>query len=622
MLNVLDIKSPKDIKNLSYEDLDVLSYNIRDFLLKTVSKTGGHLASNLGVVELTLALHYVFDAPEDKLLFDVGHQSYIHKILTGRAKDMLNLRKHNGIAGFQRRSESIYDCFEAGHSSTALSTALGMAIARDLNNETYNIIPIVGDGSIMSGMSLEALNQIGYRRRKMIIIFNDNNMSIDKNVGALKKSFAKLRTEESYINFKESIKSILNRSKAGNSLQKSISNFKSALKRGVIDSGIFKEFDIDYIGPVDGHNIEQLVKALKAAKKKDGPCVVHVITTKGKGYKYTEGDRTGKWHGVGKFDIESGKIISQVPEGNKDYSSIVSLALERIMEKNSDVVCITPAMKTGSKLNNIFEKFPDRSFDCGIAEDHAVCFASGLALNGKRPFVSIYSSFLQRAYDQVNHDIARMNLPVVFGVDRAQIVGEDGETHHGVFDISMLRSIPNVVLCQGKNSVEIENLLYTGFNSNLPFFLRYPRGNIEYTKNYKFDEIPIGKWENISNNKLNKCYILTYGEDVIKIQNYIYENKLHYGVINCRFLKPIDTIMLLDIAKEGKPLFIYTSDILKGGLLDEVLETLNTNNVKCRIYAFGINDLYVKHGSVEELKKDLKIDLNSFFKFIKNNLNA
>ena len=621
-MDILDIKSPKDIKNMSYEELNILASKMRNFLLDVVSKNGGHLASNLGVVELTIAMHYVFNAPEDKILFDVGHQSYVHKILTGRANEMLNLRKHGHISGFQKRAESEYDCFEAGHSSTALSTALGMAIARDLNNEKYNIIPFVGDASIMSGMSLEALNQIGYKRRKMIIIFNDNNMSIDKNVGALKQSFAKMRTEESYVDFRDKVKDLLNQTKAGSSLQKGIHNLKDLVKKGVIDSGIFKEFNIDYIGPVDGHNIEQLVKAFKAAKRKDVPCVVHVITTKGKGYKYTEGDRTGKWHGVGKFDIETGKLVSSVPEGNKDYSSIVANAVEKIMDTNNDVVCITPAMITGSKLNSIFAKYPDRSFDCGIAEDHAICFASGFALNGKRPFVSVYSSFLQRAYDQLNHDIARMDLPVVVGIDRAGIVGEDGETHHGVFDISFLRSLPNVIICQGKNSIEIENLIYSGFNQNHPFFIRYPRGNIEYTKNYKFNEIPIGKWEIVGNNKLSKCYILTYGEDVIKVSNYVTAKNLPYAVINCRFLKPIDTKMLLDISKTKKPIFIYTTDILKGGLADEALEVLNEHNVKTPVYTFGIDDIYVKHGSVDELKKDLKLDINSLITFIKKKLNA
>lgn len=621
-MKIIDIKSPQDIKALPKSELPKLASDIREFLLDSVSKTGGHLSSNLGVVELTIALHYVFDAPKDKILFDVGHQCYVHKILTGRAKDMAHLRQLNGIAGFQKRVESEYDCFEAGHSSTALSTALGMAIARDLQNDTYSVVPVVGDGAIMSGMSFEALNQIGYKRRKLIIVFNDNNMSINKNVGALKKSFSKLRTNESYTETRDNVKGFLNQSKIGETIQKGIHDIKESFKRGVIDSGIFKEFNIDYIGPIDGHNINDLIKAFYAAKRKDLPCVVHVITKKGKGYKYTEEDRVGKWHGVGKFDKESGKPLSKLPEGYLDYSSIVSNAVEKIMDENKDVVCITPAMITGSKLNNIFNKYPDRSFDVGIAEDHAICFASGFALNGKHPFVSIYSSFLQRAYDQINHDIARMKLPVVIGVDRAGLVGEDGETHHGVFDISILRSIPNVIITQGKNSIEIENLIYTGFKQNCPFFVRYPRGSIEYTKNYKFEEIEVGKWENLNNNKDIRAYILSYGEDVIKIANYINNKNLPYAVINCRFIKPIDTSMLDLLFKKKKPLFVYTTDIIKGGLGDEILEYKSFKDYKSDVYIYGINDIYVTHGTQDELKKMLSIDLNSLFKDIKEKLNA
>ena len=619
-MNVRDIKSPKDIKNMNIEELNILASNIRTFLLNSLSKTGGHLSSNLGVVEVTIAMHYVFDAPNDKFLFDVGHQSYVHKILTGRANEFEHLRQFGGISGFQKRIESEYDCFEAGHSSTALSSALGMAIARDLNNETYNIVPLVGDGSLMSGMSLEALNQIGYKRRKMIIVFNDNNMSINKNVGALKKSFAKMRTNESYTELRENVKTSLEKTKVGEFISHGIHYVKMGLKKGIIDSGLFKEFDIDYIGPVDGHNIEELIKAFKAALKKKDPCVVHVITTKGKGYKYTENDRNGNWHGVGKFNVEDGKFITSVPEGNKDYSSIVADTVEKLMDENKDIVCITPAMITGSKLNNIFNKYPDRAFDCGIAEDHAFCFASGFALSGKRPFISVYSSFMQRAYDQINHDLARMNLPVVVGVDRAGLVGEDGETHHGVFDIAFLRSIPNVIVCQGKNSLELENLIYSGFKQNSPYFVRYPRGNTEYSKIYRFEEIKVGKWEFFGNNINERCTILTYGEDVLTIQNRVKEENLPYNVCNCRFLKPIDRELLLTIANKHKPLFIYTSDILKGGLADEVLEQLSINEIDCKVYAIGIDDIYVSHGSKEALKKDLKIDVDSLFDFISKTL--
>lgn len=623
-MNVLDIKSPQDIKNLTTDELNVLASDIRSFLVDSVSKTGGHLSSNLGIVEITIAMHYVFNAPEDKILFDVGHQCYVHKILTGRASQMDHLREFGGISGFQKRNESEYDCFEAGHSSTALSTALGMAIARDLNNESYNVIPVVGDASMMSGISLEALNNIGYKKRKMIIIFNDNNMSINKSVGSLKKSFKNLRTNESYIDIREGVKESLNHNNFGISLQHYISKIKKRLKRNLINSGIFKEFDIDYIGPIDGHNIEELIRAFKAAELKDGPVVVHCITTKGKGYKYAEGDRTGKWHGIGKFDPETGESLSKTKEGYKDYSSIVADTVETIMDNNEDVVCITPAMISGSKLTNIFNKYQDRSFDVGIAEEHAALFASGLALNGKRPFVSIYSSFLQRAYDELNHDISRMDLPCVFGIDRAGIVGADGETHNGVFDISFLRPLPNVVICQGKNSVEIENLIYTGFKQDHPYFIRYPRGTIEYTKSFIFKEIPVGKWEILDNNKIEKveAYIITYGEDVIRIQNYINSKKLPVQVINARFIKPIDKEILEKIAKTNKPIYVYTTDILKGGLGDDILEYFNNYKKHPKITLIGINDMFVKHGDVELVKKSLGIDIDSLFKIIKKDLNA
>lgn len=618
-MNILDIKSPQDIKKMSLKELKDLCEDIRSFLIDSVSKTGGHLASNLGVVELTVAMHYVFNSPEDRILFDVGHQSYIHKILTGRAKDMAHLREFKGIAGFQKRNESIYDCFEAGHSSTALSTALGMAIARDLNNQKYEVIPVVGDASIMSGLSLEALNNIGYKRRKMIIVFNDNNMSINKSVGALKLSFAKLRTNKAYTSFRESIKDILIH-RNFTKLTKIISKFKHNFKDAVVDSGIFKEFEIEYIGPVDGHNLEELIKAFEAAKLKEGPVAIHVITTKGKGYKYAEGDRTGAWHGVAKFDIETGKSLTVKKEGYSDYSQIVADEVLKIMDEDKDVVCITPAMISGSKLNKILEKYPDRFFDVGIAEDHAICFASGLALEGKKPFVSIYSSFLQRAYDQINHDIGRMDLPVFVGVDRAGLVGEDGETHHGVFDISFLRPIPNVVICQGKDATELQNLVYTGYKYGHPFFVRYPRGNTYYEKNNENILLEVGKWYKTVNNNNHKATIITYGSDVDIISKRVKNENLPYNVINALYIKPIDEKLLIETAKENKPIFVYTTDILKGGLIDEILECLNKENIICPVYAMGIDDIFVKHGSIAELKKDLSLDIDSLFKLIKDTL--
>ena len=617
-MNILDIKDPKFLKELNVDELNELAKDIRSFILDTVSKTGGHLSSNLGVVELTIALHYCFNAPKDKLLFDVGHQCYTHKILTGRAKKMKNMRSYGGISGFQKRVESKYDCYEAGHSSTSLPIALGMAAARDLNDENYEIVPIIGDGSLANGLSLEALNQIGFQKRKMIIIFNDNNMSISKNVGALNNSISKLRTSKGYNKTKDNIKSFLMQLETGESLIENIHNIKEKIKSSFIDTNVFGSFGIYYIGPVDGHNIQELIKAIELAKTKNMPVVVHCITKKGKGYKFCEDDNIGKWHGVGKFDVETGKFESSKKEDEISYSTLVSKCIENEMDNDNDIVTITPAMISGSSLSNIFSKYPNRSYDVGIAEDLAIDFACGLSLENKKPFVSIYSSFLQRAYDQLNHDVARMKVPMVVGIDRCSLVGEDGETHHGVFDISLLNSLPNIILCEGKDGQEISNLIHTGFNSQSPFFIRYPRGNIiNNINNNKIKNIKIGSWERIINFKNYKGTILTYGNDVIRIKNEIEKNNIKYNLVNCRFIKPIDKNMLKDILSTNKPVYVYTTDIIKGGLADNVLEYANTIKSKSKIEIIGIDDEYVTHGEVELLKESINIDINTLINRLK-----
>ena len=617
-MEIKDIKDPSFIKDLSIDELEKLANDIRSFLLDTVSKTGGHLSSNLGVVELTLALHYVFNAPEDKILFDVGHQSYIHKILTGRADKMETLRQYKGLSGFQKRRESEYDCFEAGHSSTALSTALGMAVARDLNKENYNIIPIVGDASMMSGLSLEALNQIGYNNNKVIIVFNDNNMSIDKNVGALSKAFYKLRQNKTYNELKLSVKESLKDKRYGQAVINSIHRIKNKIQNKIVDSGIFNDFDIYYLGPIDGNNIEELIRAFEIAKEREYSCVIHCVTKKGKGYKYTEEDKTGLWHGVGKFNVETGEFISSHKEGYKTCSKIIADSLSKLMEDNEDIVAITPAMKTGSALNDLFKQYPDRTFDCGIAEDHAIAFASGLALNNKHPFVSIYSSFAQRAYDQFNHELARMDLPVVIGLDRSGLVGEDGETHHGVFDISFIRPLPNTIICQGKDSKEMKDLLFTGFNTKHPYFIRYERNTLFDDENYEFNKIEIGSWQYL--NKVNnpECSILAYGDSVVEIDNHVKKHKLKYNVVNTRFIKPIDKELLNQLIVLNKPIYIYTNDIIKGGLYDEILEYVNKYQFDSSIDITGIDDMYIRHGSIDKLRKAHHLDLNSFFDKIKS----
>lgn len=615
-MNILDIKDPTFIKKLDEKELELLANDIRNFLIESVSKTGGHLSSNLGVVELTIALHYVFDAPKDKFLFDVGHQSYIHKILTGRAKDFDKLRQFDGISGFQRRNESIYDSFEAGHSSTALSIGLGMAIGRDLNKENFEIIPVVGDGSLSSGLSLEALNHIGDLKTKMIIIFNDNDMSISKNVGALSKVFSNLRVSSSYINFKDNLKDYFNKRKKGDKYLSFLKRIRNLIKNIFIKDNIFSLFDIDYLGPIDGHDINALIKAFKAAKEKDSSVVIHVKTKKGKGYKYAENDLEGKWHGISKFDIESGKELNQNNENVISYSKLVADEVLKQMDNDPNIVVITPAMKQGSKLNDIANKYQDRFYDCGIAEDHALDFACGLALENKKPFVSIYSSFLQRAYDQLNHDVCRMNLPVVLGIDRASIVGEDGSSHQGVFDISFLNSLPNMIITEGKDFNEIKNLIDLAFNSNKPFAIRYPRGNIE-KQEYQKKNLKLGKWEYLVNNDNRDAIIISYGNDVIKIKDMIIKNDLNYDLINARFIKPIDEKLLIKIVAYNKPIFIYTNDMIKGGLGDSVLETLNRYNINVPVYIFGVDDIYVRHGEIKKVKKYLKLDLEYLFKFIK-----
>ena len=616
-MNIKEIKDPKFLKELDIKELKVLSNEIRNFLIESVANTGGHLSSNLGVVELTIALHYVFNSPKDKFLFDVGHQSYIHKILTGRANQMDTLRQFDGLSGFQKRKESEYDCFEAGHSSTALSAALGMAIARDLNNENYHIIPIVGDGSLVNGLSLEALNHIGDEKRPLIIIFNDNNMSINKNVGALTRGFAMLRNSNPYNELKDNVKSFLKDKKYGDNVISGIRNVRNAIKDQIVESGIFKDFNIDYIGPVDGHDIEALIKAFKVAKKKLVPCVVHCVTTKGYGYKYAQDDDIGLWHGVGKFDVNTGKFLYDIPEGYRTSSGVVADTLIELMANDDDIITITPAMLNGACLNEVFAKYPRRTIDCGIAEDHALMLASGLALNNKKPFVSIYSSFLQRAYDQLNHDISRMNLPVVLGIDRAGLVGEDGETHHGIFDISIARSLPNVVICEGKDAKELKDLLYSAFKYNAPTLVRYSKETLNNKEISQFDEIKLGKWEYIVNNDNEDATIISYGFDIPKLEEYIKDNNFNINLVNARFIKPIDEELLSELLSRNKDIYVYTTDILKGGLGDEILEYINKHEFTNKIHIIGIDDCFVSHGNNQKLKESLNIDIKSLFELIR-----
>ena len=474
-MNLDDIQNPSVIKNMSVKELEALCEEIRRFLISSISRTGGHLASNLGVVELTVALHYVFDSPNDKIFFDVGHQCYTHKILTGRAGGFSALRQYKGMSGFQKRAESRHDVWEAGHSSTSLSAALGMAVARDLDGKDYAVVPVIGDGALSSGMALEALNHIGAEKRKLIIVFNDNNMSISRNVGALNHAFSRLRASNGYIRVKNNMKRNLRSSSVGEIVYTSLKAVKDSVKEALINGGIFEEFGLDYIGPVDGHNLNDLIRVLTVAKASDGPIVVHVLTTKGKGYGPCEKDREGVWHGVGPFDPKTGKSLHHTAPGMISWSRQVALAAKELAAKDERIIAITPAMIYGSSLQEFFAAYPERSFDVGIAEEHAATFAASLALAGKRPLLFIYSSFLQRCYDQVNHDICRMNLPVTLCIDRAGLVGEDGDTHHGVFDIGILMPLPNLILSAPKDAEEACALLETALGQTHPFAIVSPR---------------------------------------------------------------------------------------------------------------------------------------------------
>lgn len=596
---VYDIESPDQIKKMSIEELTCLCQDIRSFLIETISKTGGHLSSNLGIVEVTVAIHYVFDSPKDKIIFDVGHQCYTHKILTGRSTQFATLRKKDGLSGYQKRSESVHDCWEAGHSSTSLSAALGYAIARDLTHQDYQVIALIGDGSLTGGMALEALNDIGSKQKKMVIIFNDNNMSISKNYSGVEKRITDIRASHLYLDLKHDMKNNLKANKFGNNVLNTLSHFRDRIKDEVIDAPLFQEFNLDYMGPVDGHDIGSLIKVFEAAKEHDGPIVVHVLTQKGKGYKFAQEDKVGKWHGVSPFDIQTGKSLSILPKNELSWSQVISNTLMDLASKDDRIVAITPAMAQGSKLLDFQKKFPNRFFDCGIAEQHAVTMACAMSLGGLKPFVSIYSSFLQRAYDQVNHDMARMNLPVVIGIDRSGLVGDDGETHQGVFDISMLRSVPNLVLSQPKDATEAQNLLYTAFMSQKPFCIRYPRGNVEYKKIQTYESIDVGKWTKFVVGTPTQI-VITYGPDVDHVISKARENHIDLLVVNARFFKPIDEIMMKELLKMDLPITVYETDMKIGGLSDAILEFINT--MEERVHILGIEDHYVCHGSIRSLR--------------------
>lgn len=612
------ITSPDFLKQLNIKELENLSSEIRQFLIKNISQTGGHFSSNLGIVELTIALHYVFDSPKDKLIFDVGHQSYVHKILTGRAKDFKTLRQYNGLSGFQKKKESEHDQWEAGHSSTAISAGTGMAVARDLNHENGEIICIVGDAAIMSGESFEALNYLGSIHSKVIIILNDNNMSISKNVGGLSNFLSDIRISTQYKNAKNNYSSFLNKFVVGQKIYKLTKNIKDHIKMNVMDHNIFSQFKLDYIGPVNGHDFHDLINALNAAKEMEHSVVVHVHTKKGKGYKLAESDVQGMYHGVAPFDYKSGIDLNCQ---NHSWSSIVSSQIEKHMEHDKDIVVITPAMISGSCLNHIFEKYPERSFDVGITEEHAMTFAAGLSNAKKKPYITIYSSFLQRAYDQMNHDIARMNLSCLIGVDRADLVGADGETHHGVFDLGLLSALPNFVIMTPKDPKEAKQMINTAFlNFNNPYVLRFPKGSVDDIDCSLDDCLEVGKWEKIIYNRNHFLTIITYDQKVYQIKDMILKNQFPVNLINARFIKPMDYEILNELYNDSQSLIIYETNLINGSLGSLISHYYSQKHLPMTIDFIGIDDHYTPQGTIQELLKHEKMSIDDVLNLVKEKL--
>lgn len=587
-----NINYPSDLNNKTYEQKKELAKEIRQLIIQTVSKTGGHLASNLGVVELTIALCSIFNFPEDKIVWDVGHQTYVYKILTGRKEQMDTLRQKNGIAGFPKTAESKYDCFNTGHSSTSISVALGLAKARDLKQEQNNIISVIGDGALTGGMALEALNDAGSSKTKLVVILNDNEMSISKNVGGMTTLLSKLRTKKFYTKTNIRIKTILNKVPiVGKPTVKFAQKIKRGIKQLLIPKMFFEDIGFTYLGPVDGHDIEKLESILKTSKNIDNSVLIHVITKKGKGYLPAE-EKPDKFHSTGSFNIETGEKIKTF---DKDYSKVFGDKLIALAKEDNKIVAITAAMKEGTGLEEFANKFSDRFFDVGIAEQHALGFVAGLAKAGLKPVIPIYSSFLQRGYDQIIHDVCLQKLPVIICVDRAGIVGNDGETHQGILDLSFLNTIPNLTIMAPSDFEELENMLTYAFTLNSPVAIRYPRGKQEKIL-YEYNKtIEMGKADVVK--KGTDITIIAIGKMVsraIQVANKLEEDNTSVEVINARFLKPIDKQTIMQSVIKTKKIVTIEDNIIIGGLGDVVLNILYKENIECSLLKLGYPDEFIR----------------------------
>jgi len=604
------INEPDDLKKLDQGKLPALAEEIRKFILQHVSVTGGHLASNLGVVELTIALHYVYNSPSDKIIWDVGHQSYVHKILTSRKDNFYTLRSYGGLSGFPKRKESVHDIFETGHSSTSISAALGIARARDLKKELYHVIAVVGDGALTGGMAFEAMNDAGHSDTNLTVILNDNEMSISQNVGALATHLTRIRSNPRYNWLKKVVESQLRGLPLiGRPMANGIEKLKNSLKYLLVPGIIFEEMGFTYMGPVNGHDLNGLVSVFERAKKVKGPVLIHVITKKGKGYDFSE-TNPERYHGVPPFDLEHG--CEQDIEANMTYSMTFGRHLTSIAEKNNDIVAITAAMPEGTGLTQFKHRFPERFFDVGIAEQHAVTLAAGMAANGLRPVVAIYSTFFQRAYDQVLHDVCQQNLPVIFALDRAGIVGEDGETHQGVFDISYLQHIPNITLMAPKNTSELRKMMDYALTVNGPVAIRYPRGRGGIAESLPSLPLRDLSWEILEHGC--KVAVLAVGsmvEVAIQLSKCLKARNIRPTIINARVIKPLDLIMLKQLANEADLLVTLEDNVLIGGFGSSVVQYVVANRIDVHVLNFGIPDRFIEHGSIKRLREELKLDHES-----------
>ena len=603
------INSPADLKSLSVKELNDLAGEIRAELLQVVSNTGGHLASNLGVVELTLALHSVYNSPTDKLIWDVGHQCYVHKLLTGRREQFHTLRRLGGISGFPKSEESVHDIVETGHSSTSISAALGMAIARDLNQDSYNVVAVIGDGSLGGGMAFEALNHAGSLKIDLTVILNDNEMSISRNVGGLSSYLSRVRTDPKYARVKQDVEFIMRKIPAiGGTMYKTMDRVKSSLKYLLVSGMLFEELGFTYLGPIYGHNIAELQRMLRQAERLQGPVLIHVVTRKGKGYAPAEANPT-KFHGIGSFHLETGETASK----GRTYTDVFSDHLCRMADRDPRIVAITAAMPAGTGLLKFSERFPGRFFDVGIAEQHAVTMAAGLARAGYRPVVAIYSTFLQRAYDQIIHDVCLPSLPVIFAVDRAGLVGADGETHQGIFDISMLRHIPNMTIMMPKDYSELEQMLDLAAIHGGPIALRYPRGSsTPLPVTLSGAPLVVGRGEVLRDGR--DIAIVGLGSTVplaLQAQAQLHARGISAAVLNPRFVKPLDEQLIAHYANKCGRLVIVEEHLVGGGLGSAILEACSKLGLKPHTRLLGIRDSFVPHGEYSQLLELCGLDVPS-----------